>query len=129
MQGCWEMAPGPSPDQVRAFLTEFKRAATENTKKIAIVSREKNWNALTDLGLTERKRDDAILALTPYDYSMGPELDEDPQRGGFVWVFGAEIHGQQAYIKLKLVEDGPLRHAICVSFHRAEWTMHFPFRK
>ena len=77
----------------------------------------------------ERKRDDAILALTPHDYCTGPEPDEDPQRGGSIWVFGAEVHGQQVYIKLKLVEDGPLRHAICVSFHRAEWPLHFPFRK
>lgn len=123
------MAPEPSPVQVRTFLAEFKRAATENGKYTAIANRDKNWNALTDLELTERQRDDTILALTPDDYSAGPEPDDNPLRGGFVWIFGAEVHGQHVYIKLKLVEDGPLRHATCVSFHRAERPMHFPFRK
>ncbi len=123
------MAPEANREQVRTFLTAFKRAATEAGPKIAIVSRDKNRNALTDLGLTERQRDDVILALTPDNYSMGPEPDDVPTRGGFVWIFGAEVHGQPAYIKLKLVEDGPLRKAICVSFHAAERPIRFPFRE
>lgn len=123
------MAPGAGREEVRTFLTEFKRAATEAGPRITIVSREKNWSALAELGLTERQRDAAPLALTPDDYTKGPEPVDDPARKGDVWVFGAEVLGQQAYIKLKLVEDGPLRKAICVSFHRAEWTMRFPFRE
>jgi len=123
------MASEASREQVRTFLTAFKRAAIEAGPRITIVSRDKNWNALPELGLTERQRDDAILALTPDDYSMGPEPDDDPTREGDVWVFGAEVLGQHAYIKLKLVEDGPLRKAICVSFHKAERPMRFPFRE
>lgn len=123
------MASGTSREEVRTFLTAFKRAATEARPRITIVSREKNWDALTDLGLTERQRDNALLALTPDNYSKGPEPDDDPKREGEVWFFGAEVHGQLVYIKLKLVEDGPLRKAVCVSFHGAQWPMQFPLRK
>jgi hypothetical protein len=40
-----------------------------------------------------------------------------------------EVHGQLVYIKLKLVGTEPLRRALCLSFHRAEHTMSFPFRE
>ena len=122
------MPAEPSQQQVHQYLVDFKRAATEAGPRTEIVSREKNWSALPELGLTDRQRDDIILALKPDDYCKGPEPDDDSERGGHVWIFGAMANGEQVYIKLKLVEDGPLRRAVCVSFHKAERPMHFPFR-
>lgn len=121
------MPTEPSLDQVRKFLLEFKRAATEAGPRTVIASREKNWSALPDLGLTERQRDDVILALKPENYSAGPEPDDNADRGGVVWIFGAEVNDELVYIKLKLTGSEPLRHAVCVSFHRAEHPLSFPF--
>jgi hypothetical protein len=77
-----------SPAEVREYLRAFKRAATEGRKKTEIWDRTKNRDALPDLGLSERQRDDIILGLR--------------------------------------VE--PLRRAMCLSFHRAEHPMNFPFK-
>lgn len=122
------MTPPPSLELVRQFLQDFKRAATEGKNRTEVWSREKNVNALIELGLSERKRDDIILALKPEDYCEGPMPDENAERGGEVWVFGTEVRGEQVYIKLKVTGTDPLRHAICISFHKAQHPMRYPFR-
>lgn len=118
-----------SHSEVRSFLTDFKRAmASGKGGKCIVWSRDKNWSALAELGLSERQRDAILMALRPEDYSAGPMPDDAAAREGDVWIFGVEIHGVQVYIKLKLVGEEPLRKAICASFHPAKWPMSFPLR-
>ncbi len=123
------MPSSTSRADVRRFLLDFKRAATSATsKKAQVWSRAKNRDAPLDLGLSERQRDDVLLALQPEDYVAGPLPDDDPAWGGDVWVFGACVHGEDVYIKLKLAGVEPLQHAVCISFHKAERELSFPFR-
>jgi hypothetical protein len=114
--------------EVREYLRAFKRAATEGRKKTEIWDRTKNRDALPDLGLSEKQRDDIILGLQVEHYCAGPMRDDDSERGGDVWIFGTEVHGTLVYVKLKLVGVEPLRRAMCLSFHRAEHPMNFPFK-
>jgi len=70
-------------------------------------------------------REEIILNLEVEDYSEGP-LEETQQGGNEMWVFGKIINNQQVYIKLTIsqVTGSP----ICISFHRAEYLMEFPFK-
>lgn len=64
---------GPSSlAEVRDYLRDFKRAATEGRKRTEIWDRSKNRDALPDLGLSERQRDDIILGLQVGNYCGGP---------------------------------------------------------
>ena len=80
---------------------------------------------LADLGITAKMREEIILNLEVEDYSEGP-LEETQQGGNEMWVFGKIINNQQVYIKLTIsqVTGSP----ICISFHRAEYLMEFPFK-
>jgi hypothetical protein len=108
---------------VRNFLRSFKRAVVDG--QFWVVNRSKNNATLSQLGLRRRDQEDIILDLTPADYYKGPEPDRD--KPGDLWFFGPDFNGRRLYIKLKLVKDGPIIKAKCLSFHLAEHTLTFPF--
>lgn len=110
---------------INNFLRDIKALIGEG--RYLIRDRVKNRNSLIELGLTERQRDNVILSLSVEDYCSGPEKDEF-KRGDY-WVFGKAIDGVEVYIKLQIVSDRHDEHAICLSFHRAEWSLKFPFGK
>ncbi|MEJ4089538.1 hypothetical protein [Galbibacter orientalis] len=70
-------------------------------------------------------REEIILNLEIEDYSKGP-LEEAQQGGTEMWIFGEIIKGQQIYIKLTISQITD--QAICISFHKAEFFMEFPFK-
>ena len=44
-----------------------------------------------------------------------------------MWVFGKDFNGNEIYIKIALgVQD---KNTICISFHKAEHKMNYPFKK
>lgn len=108
--------------QIQNFLREFKSIAT--TGDIYVIPREKNQQALADLGLTRKNRTDIIMALSVIDYCRGPEPDRD--KPGFIWEFGKIIEGRPVYIKLKIAETDGGKIARCISFHAAEFPLAFP---
>src|SRR5690606_2995550 len=89
--------------------------------------RGKNRQGLIDSGLTKKNFANEILILSLLDFSQGPK--EDSRHPGEYWVFGKKYLGKEFYIKLKIAEtpDGH-REALCISFHRAEWPLNYPFR-
>jgi hypothetical protein len=108
-------------NQVRLFLREFKMAA-EKGSGIIYAGRDKNWDTLVDLNMTSAMRNECVLGLTWRDYCQGPLADERGQPGD-LWVFGTNSGGCEIYIKLKLAQG---ENAVCISFHKAEFSMEYP---
>lgn len=114
-----------SQSEVDLFLKELKQVI--NIWDIYILdSRPKNSvQHLADLGITSNKRKEIILSLEIVDFSEGP-LPETQYGGNDMWVFGKIIRGVEIYIKITIIEN--TGKAICISFHKAENSMNFPFK-
>lgn len=108
--------------QVELFLKQFKEAWPPDC---VVIPRDKNNQALADLGLTPMQRRHEILALTADNYVEGPMPDpEEPNQT--VWVFGKKIDGREVYIKLTLKQVEKTFLAKCLSFHVAEHALSYP---
>ncbi len=110
--------------QVRKFLNVFKKAGEK--ERIRFVGREKNWDYLADTCITTSMREDALFSLSVLDYVEGPLPDKDML--GELWVFGAKVFGQEIYTKLKVVIKDERIFAKCISFHRPEHPLRYPFK-
>lgn len=111
--------------QILIFLKDFKELMGQG--HYFIKNHYKNVQALRDLGINARLRDETILSVAIEDYSSGPNPDE--YHPGFYWVFGKNLDVVEIYIKLKIVtyNNGDER-AICISFHPSEHPLKYPFR-
>lgn len=110
---------------VKSFLQELKQII--KTWEIFFINRPKNnVQDLADLGITANSRKEIVAQLEVEDYSEGPE-PETQFNGKELWVFGKTIKKQEIYIKLTIskITGG----AICISFHKAERPMKFPFKE
>ena len=107
--------------QIKHFLHEFKELVYED--QFHIKNNEKNRSALFELGLTYKLRTEEIISLSVEDYYGGPKPDEY-RPGDDYWEFGKRINGVEVYIKLKIQNDW----AVCLSFHRAEYPIKYPFK-
>lgn len=110
---------------VQEFLSGYRAAAKES---FSLIHRPQNMATLKQLGMDKTGCLDQILSLTVEDYCKGPEDDRDKGKGGEFWFFGKRIEGHEVYIKLKLVEIGGKKEALCISFHIAEYKMSYPFK-
>lgn len=110
-------------EEVSLFLAEFQ--SLKGKHGILFYNRAKNIEALLDLEVSARMREKAIDKLSVKDYYKGPRPD-GVNEGAEFWEFGKVVKGQEVYIKLSLgVGDGPVW---CLSFHRAERKIKYPFR-
>ena len=111
----------------RREVADFLKAFNQRRQQVGwlnVVNRQKNREALIELGLTKSQAEEIILSLTPEDYCEGPLADK--KGSGQVWVFGRVEEGQEIYIKLKLTTtEAP----ICLSFHPAEQTLQYPLKE
>jgi len=110
--------------QIREFLCIFKMAGEK--ERIRFVGREKNWDYLADTLITASMREEALFSLSVLDYVDGPLPDKDIV--GELWIFGAKVFGQEIYSKLKVVIIDERIFAKCISFHRPEHPLRYPFR-
>ena len=108
---------------VHEFLLEFKNLIYEN--RFHIKPNIKNKEGLLELGFTRTQLEEIILSLSVTDYNSGPENDE--YKPGYYWVFGKQIDSLEVYIKLKIVDEKGNEYAICLSFHRSEFPLRYPF--
>jgi hypothetical protein len=120
-----EIADDELRNYVRQFLYEFKALIYE--KGLIVQERQINRTHLLELGLTKSQREEIVLSLTVLDYNSGPIKDE--YKPGHYWVFGRRIEGSDVYIKLKIAGYPGSEHAVCLSFHKAERPMDFPFEE
>lgn len=93
---------------------------------IFIDERQKNAQAILDLDISPNRRKEIIKELKIEDFSEGPV--EEIMRGFMcMWIFGKVVRKKEVYIKVSL---GNLNNqAICISFHIAEHSMKYPFKK
>ena len=111
-------------EDVVSFLAEVKR--TVSADGFYPIHIKKNRDCLARLGITLNDQRKEILDLSLTDYCSGPKKDRD--EAGYVWEFGKCISGCEVYIKLKVVDIDNVQFVKCISFHEAEWPMHFHFK-
>jgi hypothetical protein len=108
---------------VRQFLDELKTLIWQDGLYVA--ERQTNKATLVDLGLTGKQREEIVLSLSVMDYCSGPIKDE--YKPGDYWVFGKQIDSVEIYIKLKIAGQSGNEHAVCLSFHKSERPLSYPF--
>ena len=111
-------------DDVEKFLNQFH----EKLKIYDIVFRDdrgKNLQTLAELNITPNDRVSVIKTIQVEDYSSGPIVDTLNKMGD-LWVFGKDVKGNEVYIKISL--GLPNNKTICISFHKAEYKMNYPFK-
>jgi len=119
-----------SREEVERLLGEVRTTLGEKGNFFFVPRLAKNKTP-QELGLTERNCRNIIGALSVENYSGGPEEDRDRPGSGQIWVFGTDVDGVEVYIKLKVFKaerSGRVEtFAKCLSFHRAERLIRYPF--
>lgn len=118
-----EPFPNASSEAVAQFLSEFHRQKAE--EGLVFYERAKNTQALLDLEISARERDEVIERLEVSDFYKGPRPDK-VLIGAEFWEFGKKVKGVDVYIKISLGFPG--RSAACLSFHPAERKIKHPYR-
>jgi len=112
-------------EEVQKFLDDFHL----KTRFFDIVfrnDRDKNFQSLLKLEISSFRRKEIIKALTVEDYSEGP-LADTLHHLSEMWVFGKIEKKKEIYIKISMGVTNS--QTICISFHIAEKSMYFPFKK
>jgi hypothetical protein len=108
---------------VKNFLKEIKELIL--AEGLRVKDRVINKESLLKLGLTQKQREDEVLSLSISNYSSGPH--KDIYKPGDYWVFGKLIDGIEVYIKLKIAGPPGHEHALCLSFHKSDNPLTYPF--
>lgn len=116
--------------QIEDFLEELHSILSSKDfnidKDLWISYRKKNRNTIIALNYNNEDICRTLTELTVSDYYetvYDSDALEDPK---LLFVFGKEIQKKQIYIKLKITEEN--RKVICISFHKAEEQMSFPYK-
>lgn len=88
--------------EVSRFLDDFKLLAAKG--KLVICDRKDVRKSFISLGLTKQQAKLELFKLRVEDYVSGPD-DDHRFQDETVWVFGRDIGGKEAYIKLQLVSN------------------------
>ncbi|MCW3116852.1 MAG: toxin [Chitinophagaceae bacterium] len=111
--------------EVEQFLNEFK-------VKMGVFNilfrdqRMKNTQTLLDLEMSWQMRKKTIESLIVEDFCEGP-LDDTLYGIASMWVFGKYIKELEIYVKISM--GRPNGSVLCISFHKAEHKMTYPFKK
>lgn len=109
---------------VEKFLIDFKHKL--KFFDIIFTDRDKNRNALLELGITPQQRLEYIKSLEVENYSSGPHKDTNDTNMPDYWVYGKEINSKEVYIKINFgTMNNPV---ICMSFHIAEYNLDYPLK-
>ena len=111
-------------EELRKFLKSFQEKVER--RGIVYYQRKKNLQALLDLEIDPAFRERVLLQELKWeDYYKGPKPDA-LIKGNEYWEFGKEVKSTEVYIKISLGrKNGP---ALCMSFHRAERKIIYPFQ-
>lgn len=111
-------------DEIEEFLIGFKLKM--KIWNVFFLNRKKNIQTLSDLEISPNDRIKVLEELESLDFSEGP-LEDKMLAGADMWVFGKIIKGQEVYIKITLGKAN--LGAVCISFHIAEHSMNYPFKR
>lgn len=120
-----------SIQQINSFLMKIKHIAERNSSSFIVASqREENLRTMLELGFKDSHIIEEILGLTYRHYSVGPTINtsKDGFRKGDVWIFGKDINGVEIYIKIMIIETKRRLECICISFHKTDSPMLYPYR-
>jgi hypothetical protein len=121
---CFKLKFVPTASEIESFLTQLKTKI--DVFGVAFRGRDKNLQALNDLDITSKNREDYLKELTTVDYCSGPNVDKElPGRSDY-YEFGLVINNKDVYIKLSLGSANKM--VDCISFHIAEWPLKFPLK-
>ena len=109
--------------EVDAFLRAFK--AKMEVFTVIFLDREKNKQALLALEIMPRTRERILKELTAENYYRGPTKDSNS--GPDLWEFGVVFKEEEVYIKITM--GAVHKPVICISFHCAERTIEYRFKK
>ncbi|ACT96520.1 hypothetical protein [Dyadobacter fermentans] len=116
----------PTRHEVQRFLDDF--FVKYRIFDILFIERKnpKNAETLLRLEISTAKRRQIIEAISTDDYVEGPLADTLYQCGD-MWFFGRNYHNHELYIKISMGRVNS--NVLCISFHEAERTMEYPFKK
>jgi hypothetical protein len=109
--------------EVDAFLRAFK--AKMDVFTVIFLDRDKNNQALLELEIMPRTRARILQGLTAENYYRGPTKDHNS--GPDLWEFGAVFKETEVYIKITM--GAMNKPVICISFHCAERSIAYRFKK
>lgn len=111
-----------SQKEVETFLRQFMPKL--DIWGIFFINRGKNSVALKNLGIPENYRETVIRQIVVEDYV---ETISDAITFGDMWVFGKDVKDREVYIKISM--GRPNSQTICISFHEAEHSIDYAFKK
>jgi len=112
--------------EIEKFLNKSKSLIKSGA--FDFVPRKKNMDSIKEAGLTIKHVKEIILELNYKNYYRGPDNDIGSYRKGVVWEFGYNIDGTDFYIKLKIEQRGDKECLVCLSFHKAEQPLYYPYK-
>jgi hypothetical protein len=113
-------------EEIKKFLNNAKELMKAGA--FDFVPRKKNMDSIKEAGLTIKHVKEIIMDLTYKNYYRGPSVDVGANREGFIWEFGYDIEGTDFYIKLKIEQRGEKECLVCLSFHKAEQPLVYPYK-
>lgn len=113
----------PSKQTIEEFLLSMRLRIAEG--RWTLVQREKNLQALLDLGMVLSDVPEVLRSITYTDFCAGP-LNDDKGRPLVWWVFGPQVSGETLYVKVAL---HPKKKLLCMSFHKSEFPLRYPFKE
>jgi len=113
-------------EEIKKFLDKAK--SLMKSGDFDFVPRKKNMDSIKETGLTIRHVKEIIMDLTCKNYYRGPSVDVGSNRQGFIWEFGYDIEGTDFYIKLKIEQRGEKEYLVCLSFHKSEQPIIYPYK-
>lgn len=111
-----------SSNQLTVLFGRIRKIAYEDFK---VSGQEKTKTFKREHDITNKAIFEIIQGLGSHNYSRGPN-QSDWAACGDVWEFGVEYLEMLVYVKFAFTSDGAL---LCLSFHEAEYSMNFPFKK
>jgi hypothetical protein len=93
--------------------------------KVDFIPRPKN--NLSTLGINIKIAKEIIINLTYKNYYKGPNDDNNPKFGGFIWEFGNDEETYQIYIKLKIKETSRGKLLSIMGFHKADFPIEYKY--
>jgi len=112
-----------SRHEVEKFLEEIRVKYDSGVFSLYYLNdREKNLQALLDLEIPPNKRTEIIMSLKSEDFYR---IEEGKYQEQFeMYAFGKMLKDIEIYIKISITE----RSVICISFHKAEFPIDYPFK-
>lgn len=110
-------------------ITDVKSFLSSMNVKIDIfgmvfADRQRCQETMRMLGINETVAKSIIKTLDATDFSK--YFDDTTQWGCDLWAFGKDVNGEEIYIKIGLGQ--PNRQTVCVSFHKADFPIQYPFK-